>query len=66
MSLNKITTFLSALLYLILTSNIFSQELGATFCWHYKEFEGGHDFRYNQSIVKSTISEKEWWENQVE
>jgi hypothetical protein len=44
----------------------FSQQLGATFCWHYKELQGGYPYRYNQSIVKSTISEKEWWENQVE
>jgi len=43
-----------------------SQQLGATFCWHYKELQGGHPYRFNQSIVKSTISEKEWWENQVE
>lgn len=43
-----------------------AQELGATFCWHYKELQGGYPYRFNQSIVKTTISEKEWWENQVE
>ncbi|MCX6309318.1 MAG: DUF5010 domain-containing protein [Bacteroidia bacterium] len=46
--------------------NTFSQELGATFCWQYKEIQGGHPYRYNQSIVKSTIAENEWWENMVE
>lgn len=45
---------------------VYSQQLGATFCWQYKEIQGGHPYRFNQSIVKSTISEKEWWENQVE
>ncbi len=44
----------------------FSQQLGATFCWQDKEMEGGHFYRFNQSIVKETISEKEWWENHVE
>lgn len=46
-------------------STAFSQDLGATFCWQNKEIEGGH-YRYNQSIVKRTILEKEWWENMVE
>lgn len=56
------------LLILLLTVSYvaFSQQLGATFCWHYKELQGGYPYRFNQSIVKSTISEKEWWENQVE
>ena len=45
---------------------IFSQQLGATFCWQDKEIQGGHSYKYNQSIVKSTIAEKEWWENMVE
>jgi hypothetical protein len=53
-------------LLLIVPYVAFSQQLGATFCWHYKELQGGYPYRYNQSIVKSTISEKEWWENQVE
>lgn len=44
----------------------FSQQLGATFCWQDKELEGGHPYLFNQSIVKSTITEKEWWENLVE
>ena len=47
-------------------SGLSAQQLGATFCWQDKEFEGGHSFRFNQSIVKQTISEKEWWENMVE
>jgi hypothetical protein len=57
-----------SLLVLLLqsSSKLYSQQLGATFCWQYKELQGGHPYRFNQSIVKSTISEKEWWENQVE
>lgn len=47
-------------------STTFSQQLGATFCWQNKEIQGGHPYQYNQSIVKSTIAEKEWWENMVE
>lgn len=43
-----------------------SGDLGTTFCWQDKEMQGGHSFQYNQSIVKSTIAEKEWWENMVE
>lgn len=64
---------LSILFYILLfvaffqnSSTLYSQQLGATFCWQYKELQGGHPYRFNQSIVKSTISEKEWWENQVE
>jgi hypothetical protein len=44
----------------------FSQQLGATFCWQQKEIEGGHAYSFNQSILKETISEIEWWENHVE
>lgn len=56
------------LFFSVLTTftDVISQELGATFCWHYKELQGGHPYLFNQSIVKSTISEKEWWENHVE
>lgn len=62
----KITILLFAFFLVLVNTNVFSQDLGATFCWQYKEFQGGHPFRYNQSIVKSTIAEKEWWENMVE
>jgi hypothetical protein len=47
-------------------TELFSQQLGATFCWQNKEIEGGHFYRFNQSIVKETIAEIEWWENHVE
>jgi len=52
-----------------------SQDLGATFCWHYMEIYGGHDYPYNRSIVTrnlpTTTSTKwegmaQWWENMVE
>ncbi len=51
-----------------------SQDIGATFCWHYKEIYGGHDYLYNQSIVKKGLPTDnvkwadniEWWENMVE
>ena len=54
---------------------VHSQDLGATFCWHYNEIYGGHDYPYNQSIVTrnlpTTTSTKwegmeQWWENMVE
>lgn len=64
----KHKTIITILFYITSTmlSAGLAQELGATFCWHYKELQGGYPYRFNQSIVKSTISEKEWWENQVE
>ena len=52
-----------------------AQDLGATFCWQYKEIYGGHDYPFNRSIVTrnlpSTTSTKwegmvQWWENMVE
>jgi len=60
---------------LFLTSPVvYSQELGATFCWHYNEIYGGHSYPYNQSIVKKGLPNDnthwsvttEWWENMVE
>lgn len=54
------------LLLLFIPFVAFSQQLGATFCWQQKEIEGGHAYSFNQSIVKETISEIEWWENHVE
>lgn len=56
-------------------SEVSSQDIGATFCWHYKEIYGGHDYPYNQSIVTQNLpsgtSTKwegmvQWWENMVE
>ena len=66
--MNRISKFLLILSFSMFcwVPSAYSQQLGSTFCWQDKEFEGGHSFRYNQSIVKETISEKEWWENMVE
>lgn len=56
-------------------SSVSSQDLGATFCWQYKEIYGGHDYPFNRSIVTrnlpSNTSTKwegmvQWWENMVE
>jgi len=58
--------FLLIILLIASISELFAQQLGATFCWQKKEIEGGHEYSFNQSIVKQTISEKEWWENHVE
>jgi hypothetical protein len=65
MKKNLIITILLFSFNSMLTS-VRAQELGATFCWQQKEIEGGHSYRYNQSIVKETISEIEWWENHIE
>lgn len=52
-----------------------AQDLGATFCWHYNEIYGGHDYPYNQSIVTRNLPTEtstkwegmeQWWENMVE
>ncbi len=60
---------------LLITMNTFSQDLGATFCWHYKEIYGGHDYPFNRSIVtralpSTTVPQwegmEQWWENMVE
>lgn len=58
---------------LILVPTAYSQDVGATFCWHYKEIYGGHDYDYNQSIVKRKIPEnanwsemEAWWQNMAE
>ncbi|MGL2993347.1 DUF5010 domain-containing protein [Flavobacterium sp. TSSA_36] len=59
---------------LLLSTSMYSQELGATFAWHYKEMEGGHDYQYNQSIAKKGLpndntnwsTTTEWWENMAE
>ncbi len=60
------------------TSLLFSQDLGATFCWHYNEIYGGHMYPFNQSIVTeflptTAVSPQskwegmdQWWENMVE
>lgn len=59
----------------ITTQQTKAQDLGATFCWQYKEIYGGHDYPFNRSIVTrnlpSNTSTKwegmvQWWENMVE
>lgn len=59
----------------IATQQTKAQDLGATFCWQYKEIYGGHDYPFNRSIVTrnlpSNTSTKwegmdQWWENMVE
>ena len=60
----------------------FSQDVGATFCWHYQEIYGGHRaYPYNNSIVTDNLPfldpipagdtgdwhrMRQWWENMVE
>ncbi|MBN2639512.1 MAG: DUF5010 domain-containing protein [Bacteroidales bacterium] len=50
-----------------------SQDVGATFCWHYNEIYGGHSYPANQSIAKQKLPDgthwsvtTEWWENMAE
>ncbi len=50
-----------------------SQDVGATFCWHYNEMYGGHSYAYNQSIAKEKLPDgtlwpvtTQWWENMAE
>jgi len=58
---------------IILVPKAYSQDIGATFCWHYKEIDGGHDYHHNASITKKYLGSAtnwsnniEWWENMVE
>ena len=52
----------------------FSQDVGATFCWHYNEIYGGDVYAFNQSIAKKGLpadnthwsTTTEWWENMAE
>lgn len=75
--MTKIYTIISlAILGLFsVVSTVNSQDLGATFCWHYNEIYGGHDYPYNQSIVTRNLPTttstrwegmEQWWENMVE
>lgn len=74
--------FLNITLLIILLSTIITQsnaqDVGATFCWHYNEIYGGHDYPFNQSIVTRNLPSNavspaskwegmtQWWENMVE
>ncbi|QBN17845.1 DUF5010 domain-containing protein [Flavobacterium nackdongense] len=76
----KRINYLLALLLISLFSTLssYSQDIGATFCWHFEEIYGGHAHSYNQSIVTenlptTAVSPKarwegmdQWWENMVE
>src|SRR6476661_605217 len=73
--MNKLFTFLLFFIhYFAFIPKIYSQDVGATFAWHYKEMEGGHSYEYNQSIAKKGLpndntswsSTTEWWENMAE
>ena len=66
MNLPVKTYFLLIACVFIGLPSMYAQQLGATFCWQNKEIEGGHPYRFNQSIVKQTILQQEWWENMVE
>jgi len=51
-----------------------SQDLGATFCWHYNEIYGGNNYSFNKSLAKKGLPDDnthwsvttEWWENMAE
>ena len=51
-----------------------SQDVGATFCWHYNEIYGGDAYAFNQSLAKKGLpadntswsATTEWWENMAE
>ena len=67
--------FISLITYPLL---VHSQDVGATFCWHYQEIYGGHAYPFNQSIVTENLPSTavspqskwegmdQWWENMVE
>jgi len=69
---------LVSLVFLLSTNyffyHAFSQDIGSIFCWHYKEIYGGHDYEYNESIVKKGLptngthwlDNMQWWENIAE
>ena len=46
---------LMAIGFLAIIPKTYSQDVGATFCWNYKEIYGGHDYMYNQSIAKKGL-----------
>src|SRR6056297_589441 len=72
----KIRLFLVIFLFSINVhfNHAFSQDVGAILCWHYKEIYGGHDYDYNESIVKRGLptdgthwsDNMQWWENIAE
>jgi hypothetical protein len=72
---NFLVICISVIGLFVVRPNLQAQDVGATFCWHYKEIYGGHDYPFNQSIVTTNLptvtSTKwegmdEWWENMVE
>ena len=73
---NKIKYLLVYLILCLGTVNTFSQDIGATFCWHKNEIYGGHrDYPFNKSIVTDNLPSNtnpewsgmtQWWENMAE
>jgi len=74
----KNTIAILLLSFFATTSLLYSQDVGATFCWHYQEIYGGHAYPFNQSIVTQNLPTTavspqskwegmdQWWENMVE
>jgi hypothetical protein len=69
--LSSLVLLLSTILFF---NHGFSQDIGSIFCWHYKEIYGGHDYPYNQSILKRNFpnhnthwsANMQWWESIAE
>lgn len=78
MKTTRIFKIAALLAFLLSLPRTYSQDLGATFCWHYNEIYGGHSYPFNQSILTeflptTAISPQskwegmdQWWENMVE
>jgi len=75
MKKNCLVICLSILSLFLGWPNLQAQDVGATFCWHYNEIYGGHDYPFNQSIVSANLPSvtptkwegmNQWWENMVE
>lgn len=75
MNKNCLVLCLSIIGLFLVRPNLQAQDVGATFCWHYKEIYGGHDYPFNQSIVTTNLPSvtstkwegmDQWWENMVE
>ncbi|NDP20510.1 MAG: DUF5010 domain-containing protein [Paludibacter sp.] len=60
--------------FLIAAPSANSQDVGATFCWHYNEIYGGDSYAFNKSLAKKGLpadntnwsATTEWWENMAE
>jgi hypothetical protein len=73
---SKIKYLVVQLILCLSIANAFSQDIGATFCWHKNEIYGGHrDYPVNKSIVTDNLPSNtnpewsgmtQWWENMAE